>query len=56
LGAGGFALFATDAQIRIMGESSSLHMDGTFKTCPRPFSQVPGSIILKNVKISVIPK
>jgi hypothetical protein len=46
LGAGGFVLFATDEQIRIMGESSALHMDGTFKTCPKPFSQVHCSKIL----------
>ena len=23
-----------------MGDSSALHKDGTFKTCPRPFHQV----------------
>jgi hypothetical protein len=36
----GFIMFATDEQIRLMGDCSSLHMDGTFKTCPRPFAQV----------------
>lgn len=36
----GFIVFATDEQIRLLGECSSLHMDGTFKTCPRPFAQV----------------
>jgi hypothetical protein len=36
----GFILFATDEQVRLMGQCSSLHMDGTFKTCPRPFAQV----------------
>jgi hypothetical protein len=39
VGAGGYILFATDDQIRVMGESTALHMDGTFKTCPRPFAQ-----------------
>jgi hypothetical protein len=37
----GIILFSTDEQLRVMGECSALHMDGTFKTCPRPFTQVP---------------
>jgi hypothetical protein len=36
----GIILFATDEQLRLLGDCSALHMDGTFKTCPRPFEQV----------------
>jgi hypothetical protein len=36
----GFIVFATDEQICLMGECSSLHMEGTLKMFPRPFAQV----------------
>lgn len=42
----GIILFATDEQLRLLGDCSALHMDGTFKTCPRPFAQV----MLMNIK------
>jgi hypothetical protein len=46
----GFILFATDEQVRLMGQCSSLHMDGTFKTCPRPFAQVKFTFFADQIK------
>ena len=35
----GNLLFATDENLRKLSKCATIHVDGTFKTCPRPFSQ-----------------
>jgi hypothetical protein len=47
----GIILFATDEQLRLLGDCSALHMDGTFKTCPRPFAQVMLMECVKKIRI-----
>ncbi|KAL8610870.1 hypothetical protein ACOMHN_056725 [Nucella lapillus] len=49
----GFVIFVTDESLESIGRCTGLFMDGTFRACPRPFSQV--FTILGNLHGFVIP-
>jgi hypothetical protein len=36
--------YNVNSKIRLLGESPTWHMDGTFKTCPDPFNQECASV------------
>ena len=49
----GFAIFATEENLQALRNSRVLYMDGTFRSCPQPYTQV--FTILGNVRGFVVP-
>jgi len=36
----GYVVFMTEANVKLLGRCETIHIDGTFKTCPKPYHQV----------------